>query len=142
MSTPYVIYENQSGKVISNGYTSNVASLTDENTATQSVLFIEENTDWDECYVDLETLTLVKINKRPSHYHTLNMSTKQWEVDSVLSARHIRLERDRLLQETDWTQNSDVPEATKSLYTTYRQQLRDITDQESFPESVIWPVAP
>jgi len=142
MSTPYVIYETQSGKVIGNGYTSNVTSLSNYNTETQAVLFIEDNTDWDECYVDLSTLTLVKINKRPSYYHTLNMETKQWEVDPVLSARHIRLERDRLLQDTDWTQNSDVPEATKSLYTTYRQQLRDITDQESFPESVTWPVAP
>jgi hypothetical protein len=54
----------------------------------------------------------------------------------------IRAARDRMLAETDWTQNGDVPQATKDLWMPYRQALRDITDQPDFPNSVVWPVPP
>jgi len=138
----YVVYYKDSGKVFANGSASLVTSVNHFETEETSVLFIENDVDWDECYVDLETLTLVKIDKRPSYSYVLNMDIKQWEKDPELSAREIRLERDRLLANTDWTQNSDVTEATRNLYTEYRQQLRDITTQDSFPESVTWPVAP
>ena len=54
----------------------------------------------------------------------------------------VREMRDYLLYKTDWTQSLDVPEATRSKWVPYRQDLRDITDQVGYPSSVIWPIAP
>lgn len=57
--------------------------------------------------------------------------------DASWSARKTR---DRLLSETDWMALSDntmTPE-----WASYRQALRDITSQEGFPYSVIWPIKP
>ena len=53
----------------------------------------------------------------------------------------IRQERNTLLSECDWTQVSDAP-VNKAAWQTYRQALRDITAQEGFPYSVIWPTKP
>ena len=53
----------------------------------------------------------------------------------------IREKRDDLLLETDWTQNPDVPDATKAKWQTYRQALRDIPSQ-SDPYNITWPTKP
>lgn len=53
----------------------------------------------------------------------------------------IRDTRNSLLQETDWTQLSDIPTETKEIWTVYRQQLRDITNQ-SDPFNIVWPAKP
>ena len=56
------------------------------------------------------------------------------------AAQRVRNHRDSLLRRTDWTALSDVTMSTEMA--TYRQALRDITDQEGFPLSVTWPTAP
>jgi hypothetical protein len=53
----------------------------------------------------------------------------------------VREKRDKLLQETDWTQLPDIPQETKNLWESYRQELRDITKQ-SDPHNIIWPTLP
>jgi hypothetical protein len=53
----------------------------------------------------------------------------------------VRAERSRLLSACDWTQLQDVPIATKEAWATYRQALRDVTEQAD-PFSIVWPVAP
>lgn len=53
----------------------------------------------------------------------------------------VRTERNARLQESDWTQVSDS-QVDKQAWATYRQALRDITQQTDFPESVIWPTQP
>ena len=52
----------------------------------------------------------------------------------------VRNKRDRLLSDTDWMALSDVTMSAEM--TSYRQALRDITAQEGFPYSVIWPTKP
>jgi uncharacterized membrane protein YdfJ with MMPL/SSD domain len=52
----------------------------------------------------------------------------------------IRAERDRLLAETDYLALSD--NTMSAGMATYRQALRDITDQASFPSNVTWPTKP
>ena len=54
----------------------------------------------------------------------------------------IRNERNWLLEESDWTQIGDIPQATKDAWATYRQSLRDVPQQESFPTSVTFPTKP
>lgn len=66
----------------------------------------------------------------------------QWELDKRVESRWaaIRSQRNQLLQESDWTQLPDSP-VDKTVWATYRQELRDITDQED-PFSIVWPVDP
>lgn len=58
----------------------------------------------------------------------------------------VRAERNRLLAESDWTQLLDARAAMGEVKATgwdiYRQALRDITSQEGFPHSVVWPTKP
>jgi hypothetical protein len=53
----------------------------------------------------------------------------------------IRILRNELLTECDWTQLLDIPTETKELWQTYRQSLRDITSQSN-PYNITWPVKP
>ena len=53
----------------------------------------------------------------------------------------VREIRNELLKECDWTQLSDIPTETKQNWTTYRQNLRDITNQTD-PFNIVWPAKP
>ena len=57
----------------------------------------------------------------------------QWET--------VRIQRNELLTECDWTQLSDIPSETKEAWTIYRQALRNITTQTN-PFNIEWPVKP
>lgn len=59
----------------------------------------------------------------------------------ALKADQARAKRNSLLAASDWTQVIDAP-VDQAAWATYRQALRDVTAQASFPEAVIWPVAP
>jgi hypothetical protein len=56
-------------------------------------------------------------------------------------ASEARIARNGKLAESDWTQLSDS-NVDKSAWATYRQELRDIPSQSSFPLEVIWPTQP
>lgn len=55
-------------------------------------------------------------------------------------ANSIRSRRNQLLSETDFYALSDVTLTAEMA--AYRQALRDITNQQGFPETVEWPVKP
>ena len=61
------------------------------------------------------------------------------EATAVLAA-NAREQRDALLAATDFYALSDV--VMTSDMTTYRSDLRDISDQENFPSAITWPTAP
>jgi len=54
----------------------------------------------------------------------------------------IRSDRNALLSASDWTQLPDVPETIKNSYAIYRQELRDIPQQNGFPTNITWPTKP
>lgn len=76
------------------------------------------------------------------NYETLLNDAK--EHDRSIHAKAIREKRDRLLNESDWTQANDTALSQEMVeaYRVYRQALRDITSQEEFPYFVIWPDKP
>jgi hypothetical protein len=81
-----------------------------------------------------------------SHYFLDNTWTynppKTTDLDQIENAwNSVRSERNRLLQNSDWTQLPDVPLTTKELWAAYRQSLRDITNQ-SDPFNIAWPIPP
>jgi hypothetical protein len=55
----------------------------------------------------------------------------------------VRIRRDQLLAESDWTQLADAP-VDASAWAAYRQELRDITLNANFPnlQDTDWPETP
>lgn len=56
-------------------------------------------------------------------------------------AQEARTKRNALLAASDWTQVADAP-VDQAAWATYRQALRDITEQAGFPTDINWPVQP
>ena len=73
----------------------------------------------------------------------IQTNASQSEIDYRLENQWfiIRQTRNELLVECDWTQLADVSAETKSIWSEYRQSLRDITSQTN-PFSITWPVKP
>jgi hypothetical protein len=65
--------------------------------------------------------------------------------DAMLDrASAMRLTRNRLLSESDWSQLPDAPlgELERAAWAEYRQALRDLPNQAGFPSDVAWPLSP
>ena len=73
----------------------------------------------------------------------IQTDASQSEIDYRLENQWftIREIRNQLLAECDWTQLSDIPQTIKDLWSTYRQELREITNQSN-PFNIEWPVKP
>jgi len=56
-------------------------------------------------------------------------------------AKAVRDSRNVKLAESDWTQLADST-ADKAAWATYRQALRDVPTQSSFPWDITWPTQP
>ena len=69
------------------------------------------------------------------------MKRTQAELESIVYSQSIRAQRNKLLKDSDWTQVSDAP-VDKAAWATYRQALRDITEQDGFPVNVEFPAEP
>jgi len=81
------------------------------------------------------------------------LDAKLIELKAAEPARLVRIKRDQLLLESDWTQTRDNVRLNDSTWVTYRQELRDITKSASFnpklnangsldESSVTWPLKP
>ena len=73
----------------------------------------------------------------------IQTNASQTEIDYRLENQWfiVRETRNQLLAECDWTQLSDISQTIKDLWSTYRQQLREITNQSN-PFNIQWPVKP
>lgn len=60
--------------------------------------------------------------------------------DNALEAANARITRDELLKATDFYALSDV--TLSSEMATYRQLLRDVPEQDGFPNNISWPTKP
>jgi hypothetical protein len=56
-------------------------------------------------------------------------------------AKSVRTSRGDKLKDSDWTQVADAP-VNKASWATYRQALRDVTQQSGFPWTITWPTQP
>ena len=56
-------------------------------------------------------------------------------------AKNQQEKRNKYLRDSDWTQVADAP-VDQAAWAVYRQGLRDITNQETFPSEVTWPAKP
>lgn len=64
--------------------------------------------------------------------------------DTEILATQYRKERDALLASSDFTQLVDAPfsDEQKQAWAEYRQALRDLTKQEGFPVTCVFPTQP
>lgn len=96
-------------------------------------IFFDVTTGWNEVNEE--------IAKREAYNGEYTIETIE---DVSMTAEEARAERDKLLAETDWTQVLDAPidAETREAYRAYRQSLRDIPEQEGFPDTITWPELP
>lgn len=90
----------------------------------------------------VENGALVKKPARPSALHVFDYAEKTWALDTPAACTAVRAERERRLAASDWTQLPDIPDVQKAAWASYRQALRDITEQPGFPVDVRWPDKP
>lgn len=67
------------------------------------------------------------------------------QLDAVkleLDKEYVRGQRNRLLVESDWTQNRDVELSNDADWKTYRQSLRDLPANTSDWSNPTWPTKP
>lgn len=97
--------------------------------------FADATEVWESESFDIESdkviWTLIKRDK----------TAEELQAEADQKAELWRLERNGRLAESDWTQVADAP-VDKAAWATYRQALRDITEQDGFPSEVNWPVEP
>jgi len=83
-----------------------------------------------DAYVDSGKAYSVKVESTTSEEQT-TLTNQQWS--------NIRLQRDKLLQATDWRASSDL--TLSDAWKNYRQALRDVPTQ-SDPFNITWPEEP
>jgi hypothetical protein len=71
----------------------------------------------------------------------VNKTQEQIDADTANKSADVRRKRTELLKASDWTQVLDAP-VDRTAWATYRQGLRDVTNQPGFPWEVTWPDQP
>ena len=118
---------------------------------TDALLALKPESGWvlnGNNYSDLEWLD--KSQTKPTEDE---INAKLAELEAAEPARQVREIRDRLLAESDWTQNRDVVLLNDTTWKQYRQDLRDLPASASFTpklnsngdldmSSVTWPLKP
>ena len=84
---------------------------------------------------------LVDMPPKPNGEFEFDYKTETWEPNVQMQWAMVKSQRNQLLAASDWTQLPDVPLATKEAWATYRQALRDITNQPD-PFTIQWPAQP
>lgn len=137
MIRQFVLYETASGRIIQSGTDCAPELL---GTSETSVL-LDQVAQVEGFYVD--DGQIIQKPQKPSQYHKFNYGTKQWEPDLDVAWGQVRIQRQQLLQASDWSTLPDVPLTAeqKAQWVAYRQALRDITNQTD-PLNIVWPVAP
>jgi hypothetical protein len=74
-------------------------------------------------------------------YSVADMDADAIAAKDAEQAKSVRQQRGEKLKDSDWTQVADAP-VDQAAWAAYRQALRDITAQPSFPWGVEWPTQP
>ena len=120
-------------------------------TITEALMLLKPEAEWvvrGGNYSDIEWLD--KTETKPTEDE---VNAKIAELETAEPARQVREIRDRLLAESDWTQNRDVVLLNDITWKRYRQDLRDLPASASFTpkldsngnldmSSVTWPLKP
>ena len=120
-------------------------------TITEALILLKPEARWvcrGDTYAGLEWLD--ETQTMPTEEE---INAKIAELEAAEPARQVREIRNRLLAESDWTQNRDVVLLNDTTWQQYRQDLRDLPASASFTpklnsdgsldmSSVTWPLKP
>jgi hypothetical protein len=106
----------------------------------------------EDIYITVDNEVKIKPGS-PNESSLFNTLTEQWEYSPELHAQYIERctsnnqdIRSQLLGASDWTDTVSAQTRLGDLlcqaWQDYRQALRDITLQPTYPLDVIWPIAP
>jgi hypothetical protein len=88
-----------------------------------------------------ETVPQKQNGKWVQVWNVSDASAEEVQERTDAKATEVRVERNNKLTITDWTQIADAP-VDKTKWVTYRQALRDVTQQSGFPWTITWPTQP
>ena len=74
-------------------------------------------------------------------YSVADMDADAIAAKDTEQAKSVRTSRGEKLKDSDWTQVADAP-VDQAAWATYRQALRDVTQQSGFPWTITWPTQP
>lgn len=63
-------------------------------------------------------------------------------VHIIIPFENLRVKRNELLKDTDWTQTNDIGLENEEEWVTYRQALRDLPTNTEDPINPVWPEPP
>ena len=111
----------------------------EELTSVPDIYSVVEITDEQALQLESSSSPLFLING-----NLVSLRGKLWAENPEPMKEVIRRKRNNLLANSDWTQLSDSPldEDTRSAWATYRQNLRDLTDDIDENGEVEFPVKP
>ena len=111
----------------------------EELTSVPDIYSVVEITDEQALQLESSSSPLFLING-----NLVSLRGKLWAENPEPMKEVIMRKRNNLLANSDWTQLSDSPldEDTRSAWATYRQNLRDLTDNIDENGEVDYPVAP
>lgn len=132
----YIVY-NELGQILKTG----VCSDYDFNLQAAENEFVLEGVA-DHLTQYINNNSIYDLPEKPGSDYIFNYTSFVWEVDINRVTNRAIIKRQKLLQESDWTQLSDVHVYNRPDWIEYRQKLRDITDQPGWPTSIIWPQPP
>ena len=148
----------QIGQVFENEYPPEVASFCSKNNCKIEVTGTVERTvqshtlEGKQAYAVFADGTKIKLWPYNKQKYAVGQTVamKQYKIVEIPAptteevAAQVRAQRDAMIARTDFMMMPDYPisEEDKALVEAYRQALRDIPQQESFPSNVQWPVAP
>ena len=74
-------------------------------------------------------------------YSVSDMDAEAIAAKDAEQANSVRASRNEKIKDCDWTQVADAT-VDKAAWATYRQALRDVTQQAEFPWTIDWPTNP
>jgi hypothetical protein len=136
----YTIYKKSNGEIVSQFGGS--LELLELNYDPETQDYIEGTYLREEYYID--TGVPVEIPAQPESWYEFNYDSKEWVENEGVAKERCLEKRKQLLLDSDWTQlpNGPLTSEQQTAWATYRQALRDITDQAGYPLNVSWPLKP
>jgi hypothetical protein len=150
----FIVYNSTTGEIVSLLNTSNISytGIPEEEIMQQTILpqvgegesLLEVPADIPDIslnYLDLTNMSLVQIPPSPGKGYLFNYVSKTWEPNIDMLSNIIMARRDELLGVTDWiiVRSMDTGEPVPDNVKSYRQALRNITQQAGYPTNVVWP---
>jgi hypothetical protein len=139
MMNPYIKFDLLTGEILAVGYA-------DTGLTPVGADVIQGTAIPNSQYIDVGNRELVNMPLKPGEFYVFDYQTKLWVYDVDAEKAAVVGERNQRLFLSDWTDTvSAQPRLGPELYNawqSYRQALRDITKQSSFPFEVVWPTPP